>query len=332
MRRLQGSDAADRSEAIQILRSGGLVAVPTETVYGLAADATNSSAVSTIFEAKGRPQNDPLIVHIADRGQAEQVCHLPVIARLLMETFWPGPLTIVLPRLSSRMIPTLVSSGHPTLALRMPGHPSLRSLLEEGQLFLAAPSANPFGYISPTRPEHVEQTMGDRIDALLDGGPCQHGIESTIVQVDDREEVTILRPGPITQADLAKFAPNVKLYNDSRDGESDARRAHPAPGMMKSHYRPSKGLILFPENSDPPSGDPQTAFVYLRKPPEFTDLAFWLSEDGSGREIAHNLFHTLRKIDNDPRVRKIAVEFPSGNEGVLSAVRDRLQRAAAPLG
>ena len=299
------------------------MAVPTETVYGLAADATNETAVRKIFSVKGRPLLDPLIVHVGDIDSIASICELPPEAHRLATAFWPGPLTLVLPRKADSLIPNLVSAGKPTLAVRIPGHPVLRKLLKESGLFLAAPSANPFGYVSPTRPEHVEASLMEGIDALLDGGPCEHGVESTIVSLLPGEGLRLLRPGPIAPEQIEHIC---RLSLASVQTE---RTANPtAPGMLKSHYRPTKGIHLFSIQKPPTALKNAEAIVFLKRPKGTNSLTFWLSENGDSREIAHNLFDLLRKLDLDSRVNKVWVENPETDDGVLRAIRDRLIRAA----
>ncbi len=327
MERLLGSQPADRKRAADILSNGGLVAVPTETVYGLAAHAGDASAVRRIFSVKGRPLLDPLIVHFASLKSVERVCEIPPAARILAERFWPGPLTLVLKKRSASGIPELVSAGLPTLAVRVPAHPTLRELLVEFGLPLAAPSANPFGYISPTRAAHVETSLGDRIDAVLDGGPCQHGLESTILAVDPDGSVRLLRPGPVA-GEVIGALPGIRF-----SGKEPPSAANPeAPGMLASHYRPTKGVRLFPEGKPPARADAdQTATVFLRRPADPGPGVYWFSEGGEPAEIARNLFDLLRKLDRDPDIGCIRVEFPSAETGLFRAIRDRLARAAAPV-
>ncbi|MFP4351954.1 MAG: L-threonylcarbamoyladenylate synthase [Puniceicoccaceae bacterium] len=327
MERLRGEQPADRARAARILSTGGLVAVPTETVYGLAAHSLDAAAVRRVFSVKGRPLLDPLIVHFASADAVESFCEIPPAARALADRFWPGPLTLVLGRRPRCGIPDLVSAGLPTLAVRVPAHPTLRALLLESGLPLAAPSANPFGYISPTLAEHVETSLGDRIDAILDGGPCRHGLESTIVAVGPHGSVRLLRPGPVSREAIGAL-PGIRFAE-----KEPSPAANPeAPGMLASHYRPAKGIRLFPEGEPPGAADAdQTATVFLRRPADPGPGVHWFSEDGESTSIARNLFDLLRKLDRDPDVRCIRVEYPSAGTRLLPAIRDRLSRAAAPL-
>ncbi len=327
MDRLRGEEPGALETAARLLRAGGLVAVPTETVYGLAADATNESAVRKIFSVKGRPLLDPLIVHFASMEQVASVCEVSEEARLLARSFWPGPLTLVLPRRKSGPISDLVSAGKPTIAVRIPAHRVLRRLLCESGLFLAAPSANPFGYISPTRPEHVEASLREGVSAVLDGGHCEHGVESTIVALTPAGGVRLLRPGPISREEL------LALPGIWEAGESPALEESPtAPGMLKSHYRPTKGIVLFAPGGAPTDLRPTDAVVSLRRPVAPGANDFWLSETGEAREIARNLFDLLRRLDEMRSVETVFVEMPDSENGVLRAVRDRLARAATPPG
>jgi len=326
MERLHGAESADRKRAIQILAEGGLVGIPTETVYGLAADARNIDTVRRIFSVKGRPLLDPLIVHCDSLQTVETFCEVSDPARQLAELFWPGPLTLILPRTKRCPIPGIVSAGRETLAVRLPAHPVTRELLTESRIPLAAPSANPFGYISPTRAEHVIDSLGDRIEAVLDGGPCAHGLESTIVSVSRSGDARLLRAGPISSEQIRE---TVRLIPGSSAPEHSGPEA---PGMLPSHYRPGKGVVLFAEGKEPRDSDETKAIVSLRRPiePATSPNRFWLSEDGNPAEIAHNLFELLRNLDKDPSFTGIYVELPSSSDGILRAVRDRLARASVP--
>lgn len=324
---IRGGNAGARHQAASLLRQGKLVAVPTETVYGLAADAANEEAVRSIFAVKGRPLLDPLIVHFASLEQIAQVCEVTPETERIAQEFWPGPLTLVLPRRSDCRIPDLVSAGKPTLAVRIPSHPLFRQLLQESQLPLAAPSANPFGYISPTRPEHVEASLPQGVAAVLDGGPCEHGVESTIIAVEPSGGIRLLRPGPLSLNEILKL-PGIHEATDDRP--ADIEKAPSAPGMLKSHYRPTKGVELFRTGTPPsvPSGN--EAIVFLQRPQSPQTHHFWFSESGNEKEIARNLFDLLRKLDTLETFERVHVEMPNSNDGILRAVRDRLSRAATP--
>ncbi|MBO6103190.1 MAG: threonylcarbamoyl-AMP synthase, partial [Opitutales bacterium] len=211
-------------QAAEIILRGGIVAIPTETVYGLAANALNPDAVRKIFEAKGRPFIDPLIAHVLNFGLLEEIAEANFSAKKLAEAFCPGPITFVLPK--KPCVPDIVSAGRPTVAVRMPSHPVMRAFMEEVKVPLSAPSANPFGYVSPTTAEHVESQLGRKIDAVIDGGPCACGVESTIVMLADESRPMLLRPGPIPREDIEKVL-GKKLIDPK-----DKNPAHPtAPGI-----------------------------------------------------------------------------------------------------
>src|SRR6195952_1043681 len=230
------ADAAGIVSAADVLRSGGLVAVPTETVYGLAARADSAEAVAAIYRAKGRPDFNPLIVHVPGRAQAELLARFDERARALVAAFWPGPLTLVLPKRDDAGLAEAVTAGLPTVALRSPAHPAMREVLAGTGLPLAAPSANRSGGVSPTSAAHVAASLGSKVDLILDGGECTQGIESTILALRDGAGWQILRPGPITEAQIS----------DVLGGHSDAvtSSAVEAPGQLMSHYSPAKPVRL----------------------------------------------------------------------------------------
>lgn len=230
----------DIQKAAEIIQEGGLVAFPTETVYGLGADALNPLAVARIFEVKNRPQFDPLIVHVADMRQAEiLVVKFPQKALQLAEKFWPGPLTLVLPK--STLVPDLVTSSLPGVAVRVPNHPLALELIRESGRPLAAPSANPFGGISPTLAEHVRQSLGKKVDMILDGGPCGIGVESTVISFMGKEPV-LLRPGGLPLEEIQALIGKVAV-------EPGASGKPLAPGQLLNHYSPRTPMLL-----DPPAG------------------------------------------------------------------------------
>ena len=219
--------AASLEQAASLLREGGLVAVPTETVYGLAANALDPKAVARIFAAKERPFFDPLIVHVPDLDWLPRVVsHMPPLAQKLADRFWPGPMTLVLPR--AAQIPDLVTSGLPAVGVRIPDHEMTRQLLRLAQVPVAAPSANPFGRLSPTTAEHVAAQLGDRVDAILDGGPCRVGVESTVLKVDE-SQVTLLRPGGIPQEEIESLVGVVQNCSARREDLPEA------PGLSLIH-------------------------------------------------------------------------------------------------
>ena len=307
------------------LRAGELVAVPTETVYGLAGDATSRRACRAIFAAKGRPANDPLIVHLARASDLGRVAVASPEARVLARAFWPGPLTLVLAKTPA--VPDAATSGLPSVAVRVPSHPLLRRLIRLCGLPLAAPSANPFGYVSPTTAEHVRSGLGSRIRHILDGGPASIGLESTIVDLRRPGRPVLLRPGAITRAQLAQ-ALGVPVRTATRAGAGG--RAHVAPGQMRRHYSPRTPVVLHARLGA--WGAPDEAWLYLRRPARRAGASlpgnvFWLDERGDLRRAARRLFAVLRRIDQGG-YRRIHAELPSG-EGLAEAIADRLSRAAS---
>lgn len=304
--------------AKRLLEEGQLVAIPTETVYGLAANALDAESVTRIFVAKNRPTFDPLIVHVADRQQAEaHTGEMPAAAGRLAEAFWPGPLTLVLPR--SRHIPDLVTSGLDTVGIRCPNHPLTLELLRSLAFPLAAPSANPFGYVSPTRPEHVNEQLGDRVSYILDGGPCQVGIESTIVGFE-RNDVVIYRRGGLGQEAIEQIVGPVKTHLHSTSNPL-------VPGQLESHYAPHKPVklgniddLLARANSD------RVAILSFSRDYQLPHQ-FVLSPSGNLEEAAQNLFLAMRELDKFPVDYILAEEVP--NEGLGMAINDRLRRASA---
>lgn len=300
-------DAAGVSLAAALLRTGSVVAVPTETVYGLAADATNPEAVARIYAAKGRPSFNPLIAHVSGADMAAEHVETPPLARRLIDAFWPGPLTLVLPSKLESPIAAIVTAGLPTLAVRCPDHPVPQALIKALGRPLAAPSANASGQISATRAEHVLKTLGGRIPLVIDGGPCKGGIESTIVAVEG-ERLRLLRPGGIPREALEAFAPL------SMGGSGIE-----APGMMESHYAPTKPLRLEAETAE----DDEFLIGFGRVTGDIS-----LSPSGDPVEAAARLFDCLHAADASA-ARCIAVA-PVPSDGLGAAINDRLRRAAAP--
>lgn len=305
------------------LRAGELVAVPTETVYGLAANALDPRACERIFAAKGRPHADPLIVHIATRQQLDQVCVPNSAARTLAEAFWPGPLTLVLPKKAA--IPGIVTAGQSSVAVRMPAHPLFRRLLKLAALPLAAPSANPFGYVSPTSAAHVRDNLGSRIRYILDGGRSRIGLESTIVDLRDPRHPRVLRPGAITR-EMLEDTLRLRVTAPRKQKPGHAGRAQIAPGLLARHYSPRTPVVLHGKGLV--AHDDREAYVFIRKPPGSTAKnVFWLDARGDLRGAARCLFATLRRLDA-MRFRRINIERASG-DGLADAINDRLRRAAA---
>lgn len=313
------------------LANGGLVAVPSETVYGLAADALDARACEAIFTAKGRPANDPLIVHIAHRRQlAGLTADFPAEAQALAAAYWPGPLTIVLKKTPN--VPDIVTAGLPSVAVRMPAHPLFRKLIQLSGKPLAAPSANPFGYISPTTALHVKEGLGGRIGAILDGGPCPVGVESTIIDLRDPKKPVLLRPGGIPLEALVKtLGRPVKTVE--RQLSEDTRAE--APGLLWRHYSPRTPLTLHAELDVAACGAlPANEALLLQQKPsgpldaETRKRCHWLSARGDLDEVARNLFDALRQLDNG-RWRRIHAELAPTKKGLGPAINDRLTRAAA---
>lgn len=310
--------------AAEMLRNGGLVAFPTETVYGLGADATNPDSVARIFEAKGRPAFDPLIVHVADSdAAAHQVVEFSDVARRLANAFWPGPLTLVMPKLPH--IPDLVTAGLPGVGIRVPGHPMALELIRQAGCPVAAPSANRFGQISPTTAQHVLAGLSGRIDAVLDGGSCAVGIESTVLSLMTSQPV-ILRPGGIPQEDIeAVIGPiHRATVNPALDNA-----AQPAPGMLSRHYAPRTTMMTIDEGTTAvPRPDQRCGLLTYGPLPDAAGFARveQLAESGCLRACATNLFAALRSLDAQNLDVIIARRFPARGLGI--ALNDRLRRAA----
>lgn len=308
--RVRAADAAGIAEAAAILRGGGLVAVPTETVYGLAARADSAEAVAAIYRAKGRPDFNPLIVHVADVAQAAAIAEFDERAKKLAAAFWPGALTMVLPLRAGARITPAVTAGLPTIALRCPAHPSMRALLMESGLALAAPSANRSGAVSPTRAEHVAASLGGRIGLVLDGGACAAGIESTIVALRPDGGWQILRPGPITKARISELL--------GPEADVTAAGGIEAPGQLASHYAPGKPVRL---NAEAAAAD-EFAIGFGAQPGDVN-----LSPSGDLAEAAARLYECLHRGAAAAQPR-IAVA-PVPETGIGAAINDRLRRAAA---
>jgi L-threonylcarbamoyladenylate synthase len=305
---LQAPDGV--STIVEALAAGEPVALPTETVYGLAADALSPNACAKIFEAKNRPLNDPLIVHIPSIDWLPRLTSPTPTALQLAEKYWPGPLTMVLPR--QPIVPDIVTAGQETVAIRMSAHPLFQEVATAFGKPLAAPSANRFGRISPTSAAHVLAELNGRIPFILDGGPCAHGIESTIVHVSE-EGLRILREGPITREDLRAFAP---LLDDSI--------AVSAPGGLKSHYAPRTPLVL-EKNSTPRSK--KTGLLAFSAPREGFAQTEILSATSDLREAAANLYGAMRRLDEAGLDLIVAEEIPES--GIGAAIMERLRKAAA---
>ena len=306
-----GSDSASLARAAALLREGQLVAMPTETVYGLAGDAGSAAAVEAIYAAKGRPSHNPLIAHVGAMEMAERLAEFPPEALALARAFWPGPLTLVLPRRADAAVAQRVTAGLPTLALRMPAHPVARALINAFGGPLAAPSANPSGRISPTEPAHVLAGLDGRIGAVVDGGACSVGVESTILAVARDGRVRLLRPGSIGAEEILS-ATGLTLSENDNDGIE-------APGQMLSHYAPRGAVRLNVITPEP--GETLLGFGPVEAP-------YNLSPSGDLAEAAARLFALLHRMDGDG-VARIAVS-PIPETGIGRAINDRLRRAAAP--
>jgi L-threonylcarbamoyladenylate synthase len=314
----------------ECLARGGLVALPTETVYGLGANAFDARAVARVFEAKARPSFDPLIVHVASIGQVERVAFVPGgAARLLMERLWPGPLTLVMPRRPE--VPDIVTSGLDTVAVRLPAHPIARAIIEYSGTAVAAPSANPFGYLSPTRPEHVVRGLGDKVDIVIDGGACSVGVESTVLDAT-ASPPRLLRPGGMTiEAIEALIGPI-----DRRAAPEPASVAAASPGLLESHYAPRTPLRLVHSGGIAAARPRGKAAVLLIGPaaegaaPEIEGRfarAILLSPSGDLVEAAAGLFAALHELDLGGFDEIWAEAAPE--RGLGPAINDRLRKAAA---
>jgi L-threonylcarbamoyladenylate synthase len=308
------------ADAADTLRCGGVVAFPTETVYGLGAHAFDRAAVQRVFEIKNRPHDDPLIAHVADAWQARYLVQdFPAEAWDLARRFWPGPLTLVLPKIGS--LPDLVTAGLPTVAIRMPNHAMALALLQEVGVPIAAPSANPFGRLSPTTAEHVRDQLGDQVDLILDGGPCWVGVESTIVSFCGPRP-TLLRPGGIAAEDLeAVLGPLV-----CPPPHDPVPRA---PGRLPRHYAPRTPLVLCSDVSGVPQGQ-RVGLLCLQRPPDAGRFAAVeaLSEAGDLTQAAGNLFAALRRLD--ALGLDVIVAQPVPAKGLGAAIMDRLRKASSP--
>lgn len=315
-REANGGDQLDRAAAV--IRKGGLVAFPTETVYGLGANAFDARAVARIFEVKERPRFDPLIVHVCAVSQAGEIARdMPDEALELAERFWPGPLTLVLNKESG--IPDIVTSGLPTVALRMPDHAIALALIAGSGVPLAGPSANRFGRLSPTSSAHVRDQLGDRVDIVLEGGPCRVGVESTIVSLVDAEPV-LLRAGGTPVEAIEELTGPLKRPQDSPDRPS-------APGQLPQHYAPRTRLLFVEDENELPDL-PRSGLLTLRPTRQAARFvaAEVMSQSGDLREAAANLFAALHRLDAMEIDHIVAVKVP--DEGLGLAINDRLRRAA----
>jgi L-threonylcarbamoyladenylate synthase len=318
---LPAHERAAIDEAAAVLRGGGLVAFPTETVYGLGADAFNPRAVARVFEVKARPSFDPLIVHLADAAELPRVSPAddPRVGALAAR-FWPGPLTLVLPRRLE--VPDLVTSGLDTVGVRVPAHPAARALIAAARTPVAAPSANPFGYVSPTTAAHVAELLGPAVDLVLDGGPCRVGVESTILSLAGDAPV-ILRPGGVPREALEEALGLPLQVAD--------RAARPsAPGQLEKHYATRTPLRILPGPAGPPPRGAGRAglLAWRAEGPEGYAAVEVLAPDGSPETAAARLFAALRRLDGAGL--DLILAEPCDEAGLGHAIMDRLRRAAAP--
>ena len=334
VKKLSGTadDAASYRAAAACLRGGGLVAFPTETVYGLGALALEEAAVARIFAAKGRPLADPLIVHIHDRAQiAELAQDFPPLAQRLAAAFWPGPLTMTLPKRAA--VPDIVTAGGPTVALRLPADERALALLQAVAAPLAAPSANRLGRISPTRAEHVLAELGARIELLLDGGPAGYGLESTVVDLTTAPP-RILRPGAITLEQLRRVAPDIALAGAGKSDETLR-----SPGLLPAHYAPAAELwlahgvnaaeLLAAECAKRRAAGKSVGWLALTEDAALAaaaDEIAWLGSERDAGECARRLYHALRRLDESGHDCLLARALPE--RGIGRAINDRLRRAA----
>ncbi|MBN1498603.1 MAG: threonylcarbamoyl-AMP synthase [Spirochaetes bacterium] len=304
--------------AAELIKKGGLVAFPTETVYGLGADALNPAAVAKIFEAKKRPFFDPLICHISDIEMLKKITDgITQQALDLIGKFWPGPLTLVLPK--AECVPALVTSGLPTVAVRMPDHPVALELIKHSGTPIAAPSANPFGYLSPTTAEHVRKALSGEIDYIIDGGKCSIGVESTIISLENNK-ACLLRPGGLEIEEIEKLTGKLTIAG------SDCIPS--APGLLPSHYAPGAKLILIEENAEIQAPTDKTALLNFgpnRRTNKFLKV-LELSHERNLNEAAVNLFEYLHQLDYLSPDKIYAEKVPQHGLGI--AIMNRLQKAA----
>jgi len=316
-----GPDDPAIREAGAILAAGGLVAFPTETVYGLGADGLNPEAVARIYAAKGRPATNPVILHVDGMVAAKTLTsRWPAEATALVERFWPGPLTLVLP--ASEQVPAIVRAGGPTVALRCPAHPVAQALIKAVGRPLAAPSANRSQHLSPTLAEHVASSLGEAVDLILDGGPTEAGLESTILDLSGARP-RILRPGPIGPAELTAVLGAVDLW----EGVVKPGEAQAAPGMAERHYAPRARLELVEPGSGQAAGAGQVAYVAFGRLPSLPDSIRGILLPLDAEAVGTRLFALLHELD-DAGFERVVMERPPEGEAWM-AVRDRLRRASA---
>ena len=304
-------------KASAIIKKGGLVAFPTETVYGLGASVFNPKAVARIFEVKNRPRFDPLIVHVANASQIKDLCRLNKTAKKLIKRFWPGPLTLVLPK--TQLIPYVVTAGLATVAVRMPSHPMAQKLIRLAGVPLAAPSANPFGYLSPTTAQQVREQVGKKIDMVLDGGKCSVGIESTIIGFEGNK-IVLLRLGGVPVEEIEKVAGKIKMSTLAKNKPN-------APGQLRGHYAPKTPLRVVKHQKIKLDRNKRAGLLAFKFPPQkglFKKIEV-LSPRGDLKEAAANFFSCLYRLDKANLDIIYAETVP--NVGLGRAIMDRLGKA-----
>jgi len=313
-------DSGSIARAAEALRGGRLVGLPTETVYGLAGDATADRAVATIFAAKDRPQFNPLIVHVAETAEARLLVAFDSRAERLAARFWPGPLTLVLPRRPDSGVSLLCSAGLDSLAIRLPAHQVARAVIRAAGRPLAAPSANPSGRLSPTTAAHVAEGLGDRVALVIDGGPCPIGVESTVLDLTGADPV-LLRPGGVPEEDIAAL---IGTLAGARIALSSSGSPLKSPGMLESHYAPALPLRLNARDAAPD----EALLAFGPNVPRGAHATLNLSPSGDVEEAAAHLFDYLRRLDASGASAIAAMDVPE--RGLGRAINDRLRRAAAP--
>lgn len=321
--RILPASPAATAEAARLLAVGGLVAFPTETVYGLGTDAGNGEAVARLYAAKGRPAFNPLIAHVSDVAAARQIAVLDAAAEMLAQDFWPGPLTLVLPKRPQAGLSDLATAGLDTVGVRVPSHPVARELLAAVDKPVVAPSANRSGHVSPTTAQHVLSDLRGRIDLIIDGGVANVGVESTIVSC--LGEPTLLRPGGVPRETIERVL-GCKLADPAQPVIAEADGAPLAPGMLASHYAPKAQLRLDVE--EPRAGEALLAFGPIAQDTSPAATILNLSPRGDLVEAAANLFSHLRTLDASGAKAIAVMRIP--REGLGEAINDRLARAAAP--
>ncbi len=325
------ANSANIERAAHLIQRSGLVAFPTETVYGLGANALDQDAIARIFEAKGRPRFDPLIVHVYNLAHAESLVETMTDPGMkLARTFWPGPLTLVLPK--QLHVPDIITAGLDTIAIRVPAHPTAIRLLHLAKVPIAAPSANRFGCVSPTTAQHVYDELAGKVDLILDAGPCQAGLESTVISLVDPANPVLLRPGALAIERIEAIIGPVRRSHDSANRFNPGAEtvSQPAPGMLASHYAP-KTPLHFVEHipMDFPPTAKKIGLICLAPPehPERFASIQALSPEGDLHKAAAKLFSALRELDALKLDLIIALKFPSHTLGL--AINDRLQRASS---